>query len=81
MDGADETTDSDNIDNKNSSDSDGEILDSTEVSDKDEENQEDKGEVENPDGGISDTDSKMSLRKMIPKQDLRTQQRKIPIRY
>ena len=58
VDGADETTDSDNIDNKNSSDSDGEILDSTEVSDKDEENQEDKGEVENPDGGISDTDSK-----------------------
>ena len=29
-----------------------------EASDKDEENQEDKGEVENPDGGISDTDSK-----------------------
>ena len=58
MDGADETTDSDDIDNKNSSDSDGEILDSTEASDKNEEDQEDKGEVENPDGGMSDTDSK-----------------------
>ena len=58
VDGADETTDSDDIDNKNSSDSDGEILDSTEASDKDEEDQENKGEVENPDGGMSDTDSK-----------------------
>ena len=48
VDGADETTDSDDIDNKNSSDSDGEILDSTEASDKNEEDQEDKGEVENP---------------------------------
>ena len=57
-DGADETTDSDDSDNKDSSGSDDEILDSTEASDKDEENQEDKGEVENPDGGISDTDSK-----------------------
>lgn len=58
MDREDETTDSDDSDNKDSSGSDDEILDSTEASDKDEENQEDKGEVENPDGGISDTDSK-----------------------
>ena len=33
-------------------------MDSTEASDKDEEDQENKGEVENPDGGMSDTDSK-----------------------
>ena len=59
MDGEDKTTDSDYSDNKDSSNSDSENFRiPRKNSDENEDDQEDKAEIENPDSGMSDTDSK-----------------------